>query len=464
MLHFAFFKPKEHFMLLLISFVISCSVFSSCMRRGGSSAPTPTSSTEQQVQATSEETSTAPKAVQVNQNAAQPKINIFIENSGSMNGFINSASGFQDAIQKMMVLLKYYYNAENIKLNYINTAVHPQQVPAKVQIEDFAVSMLSPNRFRRVGNVHSTDLNDIVKMILKGVDENSVAILVSDCIYSIVGNGTTETLLTGCKNKTMGAFLEKTKEYPDLATIIVRLSSHFSGHYWDCKHPSGQQYHTLDCDRPYYICVIGTDANIKVFNEHINVDQMRGYENKYVLSSNDYSECNYSALTRTHNMAMFRVKGSGPFKTLERARSHGNQFQFAIAADLSALPMSNAEKLDRRNYDVISGQYSITGVSVVDPIHMHPIDKQLVEEFNLTHEIIVSTNQYPSDITVGVKRDIPQWVKNANSIDDTQIDNIDSEKVKTFGLEYFVQGISEAFKEVASDKDYITKFTIQVMH
>ena len=463
MLHFTHNKPKEHYMLLLFSFVICCSVFSSCMRRGGGSPQPLAPATEQQAQAT-DETPTAPKPVPVTPVAAQPKVNIYIENSGSMNGFINNASGFQDAIQKMMVLLKYYYNAENLKLNYINTAVHPQKVPAKVPIEDFAVSMLTPDKFKKTGNTHSTDLNDIVKMILAGVDENSVSILISDCIYSIVGNGTTETLLTGCKNKTMGAFLEKTKVYPDLATTIVRLSSHFSGHYWDCKHPSGNQYHTLDCDRPYYMCVIGTDANIKVFNEHINVDQMRGYENKYVLSSNDFSECNYSALTKTHNMAMFRVKGSGPFKTLEKARSHGNQFQFAIAADLSALPMSSAEKLDSRNYEVITGPYSIVGVSVVDPVHMHPIDKSLVDNYNLTHEIIVSTNQYPSDITVGVKRDIPQWVRNANSMDDTQIDNDDSEKEKTFGLEYFVQGISEAFKEVAADKDYITKFTIQVKH
>lgn len=457
-------KPKEH-LLLLCSLIACMAVFSSCARRGSSSSQVaPVNTSTEQVQVNNE----APIAVQPaairTPATAQPKINVYIENSGSMNGFINSRSEFQDAIQKMMVLLKYYYNAENIKLNYINTAVHPQQVPARVQIEDFAVSMLSPDRFRRVGNVHSTDLNDIVKMILKGVDENSISILISDCIYSIVGDGTTPVLLAGCKNKTMGAFLQKTKDYPDLATTIVRLSSHFNGHYWDCKHPSGRQFHTIDCDRPYYMCVIGTDANINVFNEHINVDEMRGYENKYVLSSTDCSECNYSALTRTHNMAMFRVKGSGPFKTLENARVHGSQFQFAIAADLSALPMSSVEKLDIRNYDVIKGPYSIVGVNVVDPTHMHPLDKNLVETYNLTHEIIVSTNQYPSDITVGVKRGIPQWVKDANSIDDTSIDDNDSEKQKTFGLEYFVTGISDAFKVVANNKNYLTEFSIQVKH
>ena len=453
----------RHLSLLVCCLSIVSALSISCTRRGGGTTQTQHDSSRiqiEQVESAQDERITQVKTPA----AAHPTINVFIENSGSMNGFINNASEFQDAIQRMMVLLKYHYGSEYIKLNYINTAIHPQQVPANVAIEDFAIRMLKPDKFKGTGNVHSTDLNDIVKMILNGVDENSISILVSDCIYSIVGSGTTITLLTGCKNKTMGAFLEKTKDYPDLATTIVRLSSHFSGYYWDYQHPSGKASQTLDCDRPYYMCVIGTDANLNNFNEHINVDEMRGYQDKYVLSCSDFSSCNYSALMSSHRMAMYRVTGSLPYRTLERARSHGGVFQFSIAADLASLPMSSTEKLDVNNYDIIQGTYDVLGVYEVDPIHMHPTDRKVVQDYNLTHEIVVSTSQYPTDVIVGVKRDIPQWVKNVSSTDDTSINDSDDEKKKTFGLEYFVTGISDAYKEASPNKDYSTQFKIQVKH
>ena len=43
------------------------------------------------------------------------KIHIFIENSGSMNGYINSASDFQMAIGRAIQLMKYQYGDDNIK-------------------------------------------------------------------------------------------------------------------------------------------------------------------------------------------------------------------------------------------------------------------------------------------------------------------------------------------------------------
>lgn len=439
-----------------------CAISVSCIRRGGA----PLASTDNPQGALTPQDSVPSVAVTppIKPVDAHPTINIFIENSGSMNGFINDESEFQDAIQKMMVLLKYYYDAEFIKLNYINTAIHPQHVPASVKIEDFAVQMLQPSLFTHKGNVGSTDLNDIVDLILNQVDENSISILISDCIYSIKGNGTTPVLLAGCKNKTMGAFLEKTKECPDLATTIVHLTSHFNGSYWDCHHPTGKASQTLNCERPYYMCVIGTNANLENFNEHINVDEMRGYKNKYILSCSDYSDCNYSALISSNRKSTFRIKGAMPYKVLEHARARGGQFQFAIAADLSQLPMSSTEKLDINSYDVIQGAYEVVGVHEVDPIHMHPTDKAIVESYNLTHEIIVSSNQYPTDVVIGVKKGIPQWVKDVSSTDDTSIDKDDSEKMKTFGLEYFVTGISDAYKEASPNKDYSTSFTITVKH
>lgn len=395
-----------------------------------------------------------PAIVQETLQSQHQIVNVYIENSGSMNGFINNASAFQDAIQRLIILLEHYYGSDNINLNYINSAVHP--------FSGAIVRMLEPNTFRAAGNVGSTNLNDIVRMVLRGVDENSISILVSDCIYSLVGKGTTESLLSSCKNKTMSAFLEKAREHSDLATTIVRLTSHFKGSYWDYNHPSGKASQTLDCDRPYYMCVIGTNANVGAFNNHIKVEEMRGYDDKYILSCSDFSNCSYSAMPNSHKLAMFRVTGSAPFQTLERARPHGDIFQFAISADLSSIPMSEREKLKECNFGIIQGHYAVVDIHELDQNHMHPTDRIIVENCHLTHEIVISTDQYPTDVIVGVKRNTPQWVIESNSTDDSIIQEDASEKLKTFGLKYFVEGIADAYKEVSPDKDYITKFKITI--
>lgn len=449
-------------MVAMVSVFLSIFALVSCVRQGGGSVS---------IAASSQETSVIPAGGVANSANAQPittpnsnqlTVNVYIENSGSMNGFINKASEFQDAIQKMMVLLKYYYKQSNIKLNYINTAVYPQQVSANKPIEDFAVDMLNPEKFRRVGAVHSTDLNDIVKLVLNGVDENSISILISDCIYSITGTASTKTLLCDCKNKTMGAFLAKTDEYPNLATTIVRLVSNFDGFYWDYQHPSGNIRHSLNCTRPYYMCIIGTEENVSLFNKNICVEKMKGYENKYVLTSSMFLDSEYSALIRTDCRAMFRVNGRSPYRALDRARAHGGVFQFAIGANLSEIPLSDIEKVNPKSYRITQGNnYKIVSVAKIDTTQMHFSDKEIVRNNHLTHEIVVKTEQ-PFDVEIGVLRGIPDWVTSNSSEDDTMIDTDPDEWGKTFGLKYFVKGISEAYQVITADSTYYTKYRIKI--
>ena len=52
------------------------------------------------------------------------KVNVYLENSGSMNGFINQNSEFQDAFQSLTALLKHHYEESILSMNYINTEIH----------------------------------------------------------------------------------------------------------------------------------------------------------------------------------------------------------------------------------------------------------------------------------------------------------------------------------------------------
>ena len=231
---------------LLLLMIIAC-VFGSCTRVGGSRQ------TED-----SDTTHVVPTHLKVKQaTQIQPKVSttktlhVFIENSGSMNGYINSASDFQMAIGRAIQLMKFKYGEDNIKTYYINTKVSERERPQGTDIYTFVQQMLEKRQFTSAGSTASTDLNDIVKKVLDSVDENNTAVLISDFIYSLPStNGVTTALLYGCQNLTMSAFLEKTKNLPQnvsLATNLVQLYSNFNGHYWHWERPTGNHYVNLNC-------------------------------------------------------------------------------------------------------------------------------------------------------------------------------------------------------------------------
>ena len=213
----------------------------------------------------------------------KPTVNIYIENSGSMNGFINQTSEYQDAIQNMVVWMGHHYDTENVRLHYINEKVVLKEKPQNLPLSDFAENMLAKVEFKSNGNGSSTNLNSIMGMILDRTNKNTISVLLSDNIYSISGSQTVPVLLSHCKNKTLEVFLAKNKELyskcqQSLSTTIIQLHSQFNGNYWDYKHPTGKASQKLNCKRPYYMCVIGTNDLLSDFNENFDVQKMNGYK------------------------------------------------------------------------------------------------------------------------------------------------------------------------------------------
>ena len=390
----------------------------------------------------------------------QRTINIFIENSGSMNGFINEQSDFQNAIQKMIVLLKNYYSKENIHLFYINSQIHAQTIPAGKDPADFAEEMLKKNKFNSVGNTRSTDLNELVKLVLGDTNDKDISILISDCIYSISGKGTSKTLLGNCQNKTMDAFMEKSRTMDNLATLIVRLESHFKGGYWDYSHPSGTASQTLDCERPYYMCVIGSDSAISEFNKYIDVEKMQGYSEKYFLSSKDVSDAYHMFVQGQYSKGKMR-KVKNELCALEGV-DNKHDVQLAVAVDLAAFPFTEKEKLNLDNYSIENSNYELISVEVIDDMKLSPNDKPVVKNNGCTHVLLIDKVGAVSDFSVKVKRTMPEWVSKFSSSDDTGIGNDEEEQGKTFGIEYFVRGIFDAYCENANDKGNFIEMKFKV--
>ena len=244
---------------------------------------------------------------------AESKVMFYIENSASMNGFINDASNFQNAITALVSRLKDVYNKDNINLGFINASVVLQHGEDPYQLVN---EMLVKDNFKNAGLTGTTNLNGLIKQVLDKTDENTLTFFVSDCIYSIEDDkSTTITRLEGCQNGTMDVFLEKLKDFDDLSILFIRMVSNFNGGYWDYQHPSGKASQQLkDCNRPYFICVVGSGSNIKELNSRIRMEDLKGYGQQYYLSGKDYSNTFYTVVNRPYKKGNFILADSYTIK------------------------------------------------------------------------------------------------------------------------------------------------------
>lgn len=386
------------------------------------------------------------------------KINLFIENSASMNGFINDASDFQNAILALTSKLKNSYGKGNLNLGFINANVVPRLGEDPYQVVN---NMLVRSNFTSAGSTSTTDLNNLIKLVLNNTDDSTLSFFISDCIYSIKGTGTTPSLLGKCQNGTMDVFMEKMNDITDLSMLFVRMESNFKGGYWDYKHPSGTASQQLtNINRPYFLCVVGTHNNIVAFKHAIDIEELPGYGQQYYLSGKDLSQTYYTLVSKPFNTGAIHVNSNN----LITIRKEGN-IRFAIAVNLTDFPMTEEEKTNPESY-LVEGNFIIESIEPINNrFSTNPGEKKKVIDNNCTHYIVVSPQRHPSDFSIHIKRQVPSWVAGYSSDDDTGIRNDNEEELKkTFGILYFVNGVSDAYREKSREKDYYFTMSIKVKH
>lgn len=390
-------------------------------------------------------------------------VNIYIENSGSMNGYVNGNTKFKGAIRDLLVMLKYYYDEKNIKINFINSDIYP----SKIQEDIVSFSKTLNTKTFKVGNTENSNINIIFKQILNKTDKNTISILLSDCIYSIKGSKT-EDLLSDQKSLTKDAFLTKFKSKVSLATSIVKLTSEFNGTYYDKNNNKTQLSGQL---RPYYITIMATDKAMTNFNENIKLvkGKVEGFENKYNLTLNNYSQDIYFSVINTNeDSGRFKpdrgFSDNGAIKGIEDASindRNSSNFIFAVAVDMSSIPVEDSYILDKRNYSIKNANYKIKGIYPFTEKNIKQSSLIMLAKANAkpTHYIVFeSTTPNFTNLTFTLKKQIPKWVYEMNTNDDS---NLSQNSNKTFGIKYLIEGINEAYETESKNNDYL-ELTINI--
>ena len=105
------------------------------------------------------------------------QMNFYMENSASMDGYVNGNTEFKDVLGRMIV--SSHHNCKSTDFYFVNNQVYKADQSAI----DF-IQMLNPAKIK-VGNVGSTDVNQIFRNILKETKKNVISVSVFSFILSI---------------------------------------------------------------------------------------------------------------------------------------------------------------------------------------------------------------------------------------------------------------------------------------
>ena len=335
--------------------------------------------------------------------SAPPVVRIYMENSGSMNGYVTTNSQFKNALGHLITKADGFYRGTQV--DFINQGIY--HTPMCDDLDNFVLHLTPASM--QVGNTSSTDINKIFKMILERTSRDTVSVLVSDCMYDVdnVGN-----LLSAAASSTTGTFMKAIRrardEKKEFAAIIMQCMSEFSGNYYE-----GNQAMVCHGDRPYYVIVVGNRDQVVDFNRHMELEDtptgLPGLKHKYMLSSEPTWELNHmNARTFTSNFTnALRIQAEHDGLNIRKVTLDPEQpgFNFAVGLGVSQLFADLSYLLDINNYEVEPQQYKITDVNdkakfTECDFFRHPIYLQLV----------ALGQNYVPQVTIKLKNQIPAWV------------------------------------------------------
>lgn len=341
----------------------------------------------------------------------KPVLNVYIENSGSMDGYMCNGSELKDCMYDFVSDLNRYTDETN--LNYINSTIIPYKGDLKTYIKT-----LNPTSFKLArGNRSNTELDNVIGKVLENVTDTSVCILVSDFILDVPSKDA-QNFLNNTAITIKDEVIAAQKRVPNLGVEILKFSSKFTGSYF---YPNGSVEKLEDVKRPYYIWIFGDKDYLAKLNTDVPFSQLV----KYDLSG-------IAAFTNTSSVP-FEIKNqSGTSQVIVPA--HGD-YHVMIRADFRSTLQPDGIVQDISNFSFNNNSIIVDGV--------YPIsDKKVGYTHFIKFTIPKGTKIAQESLTFSFPK-LPSWVSASNDDTGTNVtDNLD----KTTGIKYLVQGVADAFR------------------
>lgn len=335
-------------------------------------------------------------------------LKVFIENSGSMDGYMCEGSEFKDAIKGYISSLESEFN--KIELYYINSQI----ISRPNNIKSF-ISDLTPTTFRQAGgNRANSDMGQLLETVIANTNDSVVSIFVSDCILDIPQVAT--DYFTDRQIDVTNA-VKKFAKRGNNSIEIIQLKSQFKGNYYGIDGIS-----KLNDSRPYYIWILGRNDLLAAMNQSSPIKEIK------------HGALNWISFSK-HQQIPFEIKnqfGQAPQKII----STNGAYKIVINANLSSLLKSEQLLAMPSNYS--SKNYGAVRVESISP---KLGDKQYSHVLTLSiDDNIPSCSEQICYIDANK---VPDWVE---TINDNTGKNIHNNMDKTTGIKYLINGVAEAYK------------------
>ena len=383
----------------------------------------------------------------------KPVYNAFIENSASMDGYVNGASAFKNSVYSFLSDLKSPLRniTDSLNLYYVNS----KTIPFRDDVKDF-IEKLDPTTFRsRGGNRGQTDISNVFKIIFDQTPPDHVNVLVSDCVFSPGRNRNATDYLVNQSIGIKNQFEQKLSQTKNFSTIVYQLHSKFDGLYYDLEN-KGQK---ITEERPYYIWVLGPQEHVDHMLNQLDVTRLSGLKHQHIFAS-ERSKPDYRVLINKR-YGIFRPSKNQPKTGIESAKPetrgpNTGMFRFAVGVNLDGFGFDESYIKDPENYRINNEDYSIEIERIGDS------EKSRSEVLkNYTHYLLLSTNKIKTEeLEIELLRQMPNWVNQSHSMNDKN--QIGDELSKTYGIKYLIDGVKDAYLAAVKDSDTYFKISVSI--
>jgi hypothetical protein len=366
----------------------------------------------------------------------KPIVNVYIENSGSMDGYVKGVTEFEQAVYNYLSDIKISEITDTLNLYYINSQVIQQGS----DIADF-IEKLEPSSFKaKGGNRGTSDIANVLETVLEETKAGKVAILVTDGIFSPGKGKDAEQYLVGQQIGIKRIFADYLKINKMAAVMVYQLQSKFSGIYYN----NVDAKFSLNENRPFYIWVMGDVKQLCHLREKIADDKLKERSTEQYF--NVFTTMNGTQTIKyaiNPSIGKFKKSKTNTQTTIKKLKkdSHTGKVKFAVNVDFSHLLLDESYLLNTQNYEN-SSKYDLEV-------------KKSVTKGGYTHVLYFTSDRvYAGIVTVKLKADMPAWVETAN-------DNVGTTAVKnkTYGIKYQLGGVYDAF---TFENKYYTEIKINI--
>lgn len=348
---------------------------------------------------------------------ADTKVNLFVETSGSMAGFMSAkGTDFQKEIWSMAEELD-----SRMKRGFDIFQVRSKsETLQRIDIKDFR----RPLNTGGFVSAKSTDIPEMLDSIFSRADNETVSVLVSDLIFSPENGNKAQfgQITTDIKKRFIGE---------QRASVLLQLTSDF--------YNKGR----VDAS-PYYIWIVGKAEPVKAVSRIIKA-VLEGKVNQVdfgvILPTSNYSIL--PSLSQVVNAFPVACSKNGGYYTYREYTDEDEAgLNFWIGVDLSGLPgyMQSADYLKKHMaMEASEASAKFLQIKTVPELSNNG-DKAIVSRLGLTHMFQIKIDQIGggTELKLNIERAMPAW------IDEINLEIEDGKRQKTFGLMRMTSGLQAA--------------------